>query len=103
MGPAVARSKFAVSSIVDNIIVMNFVELGGTLHRAITVAKARGCNHEFVTREFVIGQGGIRLIPVDETPAIPVLPFQSYYGFLSRAPARYSPRIPNEPIPKEAP
>jgi len=83
-------------------ILMNFVELGHTLHRAITVAKARGSKHEFVTREFQIGQGGIRLLPVEESAAIPVLPFQSYYGLLSRAPTRFSPRIPYEPIVKES-
>ena len=46
---------FGVSSIVDNLIVMSFVELGPTLHRAITVAKARGSEHHFVTREYTIG------------------------------------------------
>ena len=94
--------EFAVSSIADNIILMNFVELGHRLHRAMTVAKARGSKHEFVTREFQIGQGGIRLLPVEESAAIPVLPFQSYYGLLSRAPTRFSPRIPHEPIVKES-
>src|SRR5947209_13441463 len=54
---------YAISSIVDNLIMMNFVELGSTLRRAITVAKARGSEHEFVTREYIIGQGGIILLP----------------------------------------
>jgi circadian clock protein KaiC len=82
---------FAVSSIVDNLILLNFVELGNTLHRAITVAKARGCDHSFVTREFKIDQGGIQLLPLNEGWALPVLPFQSYAGLLSRAPVRLSP------------
>src|SRR5207248_10953506 len=69
---------FAVSSIVDNIILLNFVELGNRLHRAITVVKARGSDHQFVTREFRIEQGGIRLLP-DDAPALPVLPFQNYH------------------------
>ena len=47
---------FAISSIVDNLILMNFVELGTSLRRAITVAKARGSEHEFITREYTIGQ-----------------------------------------------
>jgi circadian clock protein KaiC len=84
---------FAVSSIVDNIILLNFVELGNALHRGITVAKARGCAHSFVTREFKIEQGGIRLLPEAEGQALPSLPFQSYYGLLSRAPARLSPML----------
>ncbi|HWG44428.1 MAG TPA: ATPase domain-containing protein [Gemmataceae bacterium] len=82
---------FPVSSIVDNIILINFVELGDTLRRAITVVKARGSANQFVTREFTIGSGGITLAPVDPTNALPALPFQNYYGLLSRAPTRLSP------------
>ena len=85
--------EFGVSSIVDNIIVLNFVELGNTLHRTITVAKARGCGHQFVTREYTIEAGGIRLLPLDESQALSVLPFQSYYGLVSRSPARLSPAL----------
>ena len=85
---------FAISSIVDNLILMNFVELGSSLRRAITVAKARGSEHEFVTREYTIGRGGINLLPIEEGKTLPVLPFQSYYGLLSRAPTRRSPDLP---------
>jgi len=90
--------EFPVSSIVDNIVLMNFVELGNTLHRAITVAKARGSANQFVTREFTIGQGGITLVPTDATQALPTMPFQSYYGLLSRAPTRLSPLLPSNPM-----
>jgi circadian clock protein KaiC len=90
--------EFPVSSIVDNIVLRNFVELGNTLHRAITVAKARGSANQFVTREFTIGAGGITLVPVDAAQALPVLPFQSYYGLLSRAPTRLSPRVRRVPL-----
>src|ERR671924_144375 len=85
--------EFPVSSIVDNIVLLNFVELGNTLHRAITVAKARGSANQFVTREFTICPGGITLVPVDAATALPVLPFSSYYGLLSRAPTRLSPTV----------
>ncbi len=85
--------EFPVSSIVDNIVLLNFVELGNTLHRAITVAKARGSANQFVTREFTIGLGGFSLVPVDQAQALPVLPFSSYYGLLSRAPTRLSPAV----------
>src|SRR5437016_11831964 len=84
---------YAISSIVDNLILLNFVELGTSLRRAITVAKARGSQHQFVTREFTIAQGGISLLPLEEGKALPVLPFQSYYGLLSRAPTRLSPDL----------
>ncbi len=85
---------YAISSIVDNLILLNFVELGTSLRRAITVAKARGSEHQFVTREFTIGPGGISLLPIEEGKGLPVLPFQSYYGLLSRAPTRLSPDLP---------
>jgi circadian clock protein KaiC len=94
--------EFPVSSIVDNIVLLNFVELGNTLHRALTVAKARGSDHQFVTREFTIGPGGITLVPVDAGVALPVLPFQSYYGLLSRAPTRLSPRLPRSSVASNA-
>src|SRR6202047_3810718 len=84
---------YAISSIVDNLILLNFVELGASLRRAITVAKARGSEHQFVTREFTIGPGGISLVPLEEGKGLPVLPFQSYYGLLSRAPTRLSPDL----------
>lgn len=90
--------EFGVSSVVDNIILMNIIELGNTLHRAMTVAKARGTSHQFDSREFTIGQGGINLLPLDESQRLPVLPFASYYNILSRAPTRISPRIHNEPL-----
>ena len=85
--------NYAISSIVDNLILLNFVELGTSLRRAITVAKARGSEHQFVTREFTIGQGGISLLPMEEGKGLPVLSFQSYYGLLSRAPTRLSPDL----------
>src|ERR1700687_4232110 len=67
---------FAISSIVDNLILMNFVELGNSLRRAITVAKARGSEHEFVTREYTIGRGGIRLVARGEGGGRRTLPLR---------------------------
>ena len=79
---------FPVSSIVDNIILLSLVELGNTLHRSIAVVKARGCKHEFDTREFTIGQGGISVLPVDRIAVLPPLPIESYSSVMSRAPTR---------------
>jgi circadian clock protein KaiC len=93
-GVSTYMADFAISSIVDNLILMNFVELGTSLRRAITVAKARGSEHQYVTREFTIGPGGISLVPVEEGKVLPALSFQSYYGLLSRAPTRLSPDLP---------
>lgn len=87
--------EFPVNSIVDNIVVLTLVELGNTLHRCIAVVKARGCKHEFDTREFTIGQGGITLLPLDQNAGLPPLPIESYSSVMSRAPTRLSPRRPS--------
>ena len=78
---------FPVSSIVDNLILMSLVEINNSLHRCISVVKARGSNHSFDTREFVIGQGGISLMPQDQS-AENRPPLQDYTSLLSRAPTR---------------
>jgi circadian clock protein KaiC len=80
---------FPVSSIVDNLILMSQVEINNALHRCITVVKSRGSKHSFDTREFVIGQGGISLVPLVKN-LTPALPLQSYSSLLSRAPTRLS-------------
>ena len=79
---------FPVSSIVDNIILLSLVELENSLHRCMTVVKSRGSKHEFDSREYQIGVGGINLVP--STAAVnPPAPFPSYSSILSRAPTRF--------------
>jgi circadian clock protein KaiC len=80
---------FPVNSIVDNLILMSLVEINNSLHRCISVVKSRGSKHSFTTREFVIDQGGISLIPMKKS-VVPNLPLQSYSSLLSRAPTRFS-------------
>jgi circadian clock protein KaiC len=80
--------EFPVSSIVDNIILLSLIEVNSSLRRCLTVVKSRGCKHEFDSREFTIGQGGITLLPVDEDPA-KKLPLARYSSILSRAPTRF--------------
>ena len=80
---------FPLSSIVDNLILLSLVEINNSLHRCISVVKSRGSKHSFDTREFVIGQGGISLVPLQQNQ-VPGLPLQSYSSLLSRAPTRFS-------------
>jgi circadian clock protein KaiC len=80
---------FPVSSIVDNLILMSQVEINNSLHRCISVVKSRGSKHSFDTREFVIGQGGISLIPLEKS-LVPESPLQNYSSLLGRAPTRFS-------------
>ncbi len=78
---------FAVNSIVDNIVLLSLVELNSSLRRCITVVKSRGSAHQFDSREYVIGKGGIRLLNKEESPI--ALPFSDYSSVLSRAPTRF--------------
>jgi circadian clock protein KaiC len=80
----------AISSIVDNIVLLTFVEIGDRMRRAILVAKARGTDHELSTREYTIGTGGVRLLP-EGPELLPLASFRSYLGLLSRAPTRIEP------------
>src|SRR5450755_4522961 len=78
---------FPVSSVVDNLILLNLAEFGPNLRRFRTVVKSRGSKHEFDSREYFIGQGGIAFAPREENaPAL--LPASSYSSILSRAPPR---------------
>lgn len=90
--------EFPVSSIVDNIVLLSLVEIDSSLRRTITVVKARGCAHESDTREFVIEQGGIRLLPTSER-AENARPLTDYSSLLGRAPSRFprGPRLPANP------
>lgn len=86
------------STIVDNIILLNYVEISTNLRRAITVPKVRGSNNSKRTREFRIGDGGMAILDENAGEAkdiaeVPQLPFSSYYGLLARSPARRSPVI----------
>jgi circadian clock protein KaiC len=80
---------FPLSSIVDNIVLMSLVEINNSLHRCISVVKSRGSNHSFDTREFVIGQGGISLVSLEQN-MVPAVPLQRYSSLLGRAPTRFS-------------
>jgi circadian clock protein KaiC len=89
LGLSTFMPDFPVSSIVDNIILLSLVEINSSLRRCLTVVKARGSPHEFDSREYVIGQGGITLLPFDEKVA-KSQPLASYTSILSRAPTRLS-------------
>ena len=89
LGVSSYMPDFPLSSIVDNLILMSLVEINNSLHRCISVVKSRGSKHSFDTREFVIGQGGISLVPLERN-LVPPLPLQGYSSLLSRAPTRFS-------------
>lgn len=96
LGVSQISEELKASTIVDNIILLNYVEFGNRLRRAITVPKARGSAPQRLTREYTIQRGGLVLQPLEQDAsemAVPQLPFSSYYGVLARSPARLSPLI----------
>ncbi|MGI8746330.1 MAG: ATPase domain-containing protein [Bryobacteraceae bacterium] len=95
LGISTFMPDFPVSSIVDNIILLSMVELRSSLRRCLTVVKARGSKHQFDSREYEIGQGGINLLPFDEDAQSAPVPFAGYTSILSRAPTRLSARDVN--------
>jgi circadian clock protein KaiC len=87
LGLSTFMPDFPVSSIVDNILLLSLVEINSSLRRCATVVKARGSKHEFDSREYVIEQGGIKLLPFEPATAA-IKPFAAYTSILSRAPSR---------------
>jgi circadian clock protein KaiC len=96
------------SSVADNIVLLNFVEISTRLRRALTVSKTSGAGTDEQTREYVIGRGGVTLLDETSVPnheRVPQLPLSSYYGVLARSPTRHSPIIDEhvasgKPMPK---
>ena len=93
LGLSTFMPEYPVTSIVDNIILLSLVEINSSLRRCLTVVKARGSKHEFDSREYVIGPGGIDLLPASDDVAR-VLPLARYTSILSRAPSR----LPIDPL-----
>lgn len=77
------------SSLVDNIILLNYVEMSTKLRRAITVPKSRGSANSRRTYEFEMTEDGIKIfLEASEEEVIPQKSFSGYQGLLSRAPER---------------
>jgi circadian clock protein KaiC len=90
LGMSSMTGVMGISSLVDNILLLNWVELGDTFRLGLTVAKARAMPTSRTTYECEIVDGrGLRVLP--RAVPLPQLPFSRYVGLLSRAPERRSP------------
>ena len=77
-----------MSSLVDNILLMNWIELGDAFRLGLTVAKMRGNPNLRATNECEILNGeGMRVLPRQIPPAM-VRPFSNYLNLISRNPIR---------------
>lgn len=87
LGMASMMGEFVMSSLVDNIILMNWVEIGDSLRLAMTVAKMRGNPVNRLTHECEVVQGqGMNVLARE--PHTAGQPFSNYGGLVSRAPER---------------
>ena len=87
LGMASMMGAFHMSSLVDNILLMNWIELGDEFRLAVTIAKMRANPTTRATHECEIVDGsGMRVLP-RQVPAS-ALPFSSYQNLISRNPAR---------------
>jgi len=91
LGMSSVMGPFGVSSLVDNVVLLNWVELGDTFRQALTIAKMRANAFERATRECEVVDGrGMRVLPRQIPPgATRHLAFWEYYSLVSRSPERH--------------
>ncbi|MBV9497899.1 MAG: AAA family ATPase, partial [Acidobacteriaceae bacterium] len=89
LGMASMMGNFALSSLVDNIILMNWVEIGDAFRLGMTVAKMRANPVTRITHEVEILDGkGMHVLPRELRASAPQHPFSSYIGLVARSPER---------------
>lgn len=86
--------EFAMSSLVDNILLLNFVELGDTFRVALTVGKMRSNPVNRASHEIEILDGqGMRVLPRELPVGVSKAAFSYYQSLISRAPERRPPQL----------
>ena len=91
LGMSSMTGDMDISSLIDNILLLNWVELGDTFRLGLTIAKARAMPTSRTTYECEVVDGrGLRVLP--RAVPVPSLPFARYYGLLSRSPERRGPQ-----------
>ena len=88
LGMASMMGGFPLSSLVDNILLLNWVELGDAFRLGLTVAKMRANPVDRTTRECEIDGKGMHVLPRELKGALAQAAFSSYAGLVSRAPER---------------
>jgi circadian clock protein KaiC len=88
LGMASMMGDFRMSSLVDNILLMNWIEIGDAFRLGLTIAKMRANPNMRATHECEILDGrGMHVLP-RQIPAPLVRPFSSYLNLISRSPVR---------------
>ncbi len=88
LGMASMMGDFHMSSLVDNILLLNWIEIGDAFRLGLTVAKMRANPNARATHECEIVDGeGMRVLPRRIPPQM-ARPFSSYLNLISRNPPR---------------
>jgi circadian clock protein KaiC len=102
LGMSSMMGDFAMSSLVDNIILMNWIEMGDAFRLGLTVAKMRANATTRMTHECEIVHGqGMRVLARHLPVGSFQTPFSRYQGLVSRAPARRE--SPGRPVTDDEP
>ena len=89
LGMSSMMGDFAMSSLVDNIVLMNWVEIGDAFRLGLTVAKMRANPTTRATLECEIIDGkGLRVLPRRLPVGRRQASFSDFDGLISRAPTR---------------
>ena len=93
LGMSSMMEEFAMSSLVDNSLLLNFIELGDTFRLGLTIGKMRANPVNRSTHECEIVEGkGMRVLERELPEAAGKTAFARYYSLISRAPERRLPQ-----------
>jgi circadian clock protein KaiC len=101
-GMSSMMGKFAMSSLVDNILLLNLIEVGDMLRLGLTVGKMRSNPVDRTTHECEVVDGhGMRVLPRELSAAAVKAAFSGYHALISRAPERRPPQPKKQTDEKE--
>lgn len=72
--PRITRQM--TSMLVDTLLLLRYVQVDNQVGKVLLVLKSRGSDHSKELREYVIGHGGIRLLPIDPKKISPPFTFK---------------------------
>ena len=102
LGMASMMGSFAMSSLVDNILLLNWVELGNQFRLGLSIAKMRANAVNRTTHEVEIYDGrGMMVLPHVLQVQAAQHPFSQYAGLVSRAPERRRTRTADNEVPAD--
>jgi circadian clock protein KaiC len=92
LGMSSVMGPYGVSSLVDNVILLNWVELADTFRQALTIAKMRANAFDRSTHECEIVNGhGMSVLPRAISPgATRRRAFSEYFSLVARSPERHA-------------